>query len=314
MKITSVEASIFPFTTHYQPGIEREGLAIQLKSGCWEGEGESYYLEGYTPLTPRELLQQLPLLRKTLIGREISSELLSLSGLFAAWLGGLPSQLRFAVEMASLCLLAQPSASPVSQFLGGDPHREIAMTALFDAADPDLLEKIAWKVQRGIRCIKLKIARQEVKKDLTAIRSLCDAFGSTIKIRLDANRKWSISQAQEAFQGLSDLPIEYVEEPVKDWRISLQLASEAKIPLALDETISQQIDSTWQEATPLRAVIIKPFLLGSFEKAAQIARQAKSRKIEAVIGTSYESQQGRVFLNEFAKVYQSTKLAGSFEI
>lgn len=101
------------------------------------------------------------------------------------------------------------------------------------------------------RCLLApQVARlNSVKKDVAVLRAIRNAVGPDIRLRVDANRGWSLRQALDFVAAIQketkkEAPVnpEYIEEPLKEneatelaWETWAKLCN--GVPLALDESL-----------------------------------------------------------------------------
>ncbi|AHE98274.1 O-succinylbenzoic acid synthetase [Thioalkalivibrio paradoxus ARh 1] len=135
--------------------------------------------------------------------------------------------------------------------------------------------------------MKLKVGQRDPAEDRQRLRQILDAMPPTARIRLDANRAWSLEQAAAVCAGLDPERIEYVEEPLRPGRSYSGWHERIPIPFAWDETLREQSQPDLD--TPgLRAVVLKPMLTGLYRTQA-LVRQAQVRGIRPVLSGAYES-------------------------
>ena len=203
--------------------------------------------------------------------------------------------------MALLDLLLQtgplpsnlPDSLPINALLIAD-HR-----ALLDRVDQLLLQ--------GFSSIKIKVARQPIEKDITDIARVLSSIQGRASLRLDANRRWTLEQAQRFCRAVDPHGIEYLEEPTQDPADHTHLIKCTPIPLALDETLTE---TTWQQLNPqsFRAVILKPSVLGGFEKTARIIRWAQAHGKLAVISSAFQTSLAHRMYLFFAALHHLTEI------
>jgi len=71
---------------------------------------------------------------------------------------------------------------------------------------------------------------------------LLSVLGPGVAVRLDANRAWSLEEAEHFLRRMTDeeaAPVVFIEEPLKDWTQLPELAARTRVPLALDETLQE---------------------------------------------------------------------------
>jgi O-succinylbenzoate synthase len=138
--------------------------------------------------------------------------------------------------------------------------------------------------------VKLKIARQAVAKDI-ALFSALSALNNHLLIRCDANQSWSFSQAALFFTNINTQSIDYIEEPTASLSDNIKLAEHYQVQLALDETL-QQKQFQYQHHRCFKALILKPTLIGSFERLNYFIKMAKKFHLSVSISSSFESPLG----------------------
>jgi O-succinylbenzoate synthase len=149
----------------------------------------------------------------------------------------------------------------------------------------------------GIRCLKIKLGADD---PIDRVRAMAAAVpGATL--RVDANRSWPAAEVRDRLAALAALPIEYVEEPCHD--AHRLLAGPLPCKLALDESLVEL--STDDLASALRspalaAVILKPALLGGLSACLELAAQARTCGVAAVVSHALEGPIGTAACAELA--------------
>jgi O-succinylbenzoate synthase len=116
----------------------------------------------------------------------------------------------------------------------------------------------------GCNTVKIKVGL-DTSNDVKRIDAVIQAFReaeklSDLRIRLDANGRWNVSQAWEALSELEGAPIEYVEQPCQSVQELRELHRKINVPIALDESI--RIDGQHQIGDFADLAIIKVSPLG----------------------------------------------------
>ncbi|ABM02058.1 O-succinylbenzoate synthase [Psychromonas ingrahamii 37] len=138
--------------------------------------------------------------------------------------------------------------------------------------------------------VKLKIGRQSVAKDITLFSAL-SALNNNLLIRCDANQSWTFAQADLFFANINTQLIDYIEEPTASLSDNINLAERYEVQLALDETL-QQKQFQYQHHRCFKALILKPTLIGSFERLNYFIKTAKKFHLSVSISSSFESPLG----------------------
>ncbi|HEY5715259.1 MAG TPA: o-succinylbenzoate synthase [Psychromonas sp.] len=138
--------------------------------------------------------------------------------------------------------------------------------------------------------IKVKVARQKVTDDILLFNAL-SAINKNLLIRCDANQGWRFSQASLFFANINNQLIDFIEEPTASATDNIKLAKHYAIHLALDETL-QQSHFQYQHESCFKALILKPTLIGSFERLDYFIEIAKKQHLQVSISSSFESPLG----------------------
>lgn len=120
------------------------------------------------------------------------------------------------------------------------------------------------------------------------------------RLRLDANRSWSLEQAASFINNLDEQALqitEYLEEPVQQspqllqhWEV-LSEKTERRLAFAVDESLTEGIVSTKDLESckaPIKALVLKPSLQG-LEQTAAMAKWADEHGAVAVLSSAFES-------------------------
>ena len=150
----------------------------------------------------------------------------------------------------------------------------------------------------GFKAVKLKVGRSTIQQDIERVRLARKILGDEIALRLDANRAWEWDDAVKFAKAVQDFNIEYCEEPLLDSNKLEQLHLQTGMPLALDETL-------WYAPTPksdtpakhvslsgIRALILKPSILGGWNNTKMWIEHAQKNGIHCVLSSCFESGLG----------------------
>lgn len=282
----------------------RHGLLVRFQSEDGAvGWGEAAPLPGFSEESLDDVVAAAGSLKAEWEGREVLVESggdtvlqdLTLSDEY-------PPTLRFAIESAGVHLWAEGQGRSVADVLGS-PRETIALNAL--VADPlnKGEEKASALRDAGYEAVKIKVGRAPVDEEASCIRSLSQVLGDDVSLRLDANRAWSLDDALAFAESVSDVPVAYLEEPLKDPRELPSLVAQTSLPLALDET-TREIDLAELDAFSfVAAVVLKPALLGGITHAQRWAQRAQRNGALPVLSASYESGVGLRVLGALASTF-----------
>lgn len=147
--------------------------------------------------------------------------------------------------------------------------------------------------------VKLKVGRYNLKDELRMIKEICKK-SPNVKLILDSNCCWTREEALTMMKHLNKDNIEYIEDPCKNLDDVEYVAKETDMPIAFDELVRTCGISEWQDFHNLKAVLIKPSLIGNFRMCEIIFNQALMSQIKVVFSSAFESQLGNYNIKMFA--------------
>ncbi|KAK9837268.1 hypothetical protein WJX81_002656 [Elliptochloris bilobata] len=148
-------------------------------------------------------------------------------------------------------------------------------------------------VSAGFMTLKIKVARlSDPLEDAAAVAAVRAAVGPSIRLRADANRRWSLQEAIAFGRAAAASDLEYVEEPVRDPTDLPAFYAATGVATALDETLDALLAGAASgpaQGAGLAAVVVKPAVVGGFEVAAAVARWAARAGVRVVVSSAFES-------------------------
>jgi o-succinylbenzoate synthase len=290
--------------------VTRSGLILEVKNDSGSaGFGECAPLPGFSKETIDDATEQLKRLCFALVGANAPGNLDELSGGFENWLGehGLSPSARFAVESAVLSLAAVNANTSLSALLSSDSAASLPVNALLRGDRDFVIKQAKRSLADGFKTFKLKVGHGDLRDDIGLTASVREIIGENCGLRLDANRQWDVRQAIDFWNAVDTLGIEYIEEPVADHAALVKdltkvglpaLVSMMLPPTALDESIVDLDPDTFVPPPGVKAIILKPTLLG-LERAMRWARKAIRAGLTPVVTSSYETSVGLSTLARF---------------
>lgn len=152
--------------------------------------------------------------------------------------------------------------------------------------------------------VKVKVGGNgSIAEQAARVRAIADQAASSLRLRLDANQCWSLSQAVEFAAALGkDVlgVIDYIEEPLRDASQLPAFYDQTGMRYALDETLAAMArpaaapgpaDAAFEAAIKskgLAALVLKPTLLGGFARCLALHSRAPAGT-EAVTSAAFES-------------------------
>jgi len=281
----------------------RTGLILRLHDendgtsvGDNYGEGEIAPLPGMHPETLSEAENQI-------------GDYLSGNSLPATCSAALFGSVNFGLDMALRTMFQSPNVSKFHSFketAGNDPKPskfdftgQIFPVNGLAVGSGTVLEMECEELRNGgFKAVKLKVGQLTILQDIERVRLARKILGDEIALRLDANRAWEWEDALKFAEAVQDFNIEYCEEPLLDNNKLEQLHLQTGMPLALDETL-------WYAPTPksdapakhvslsgIRALILKPSILGGWNNTKMWIEHAQKYGIHCVLSSCFESGLG----------------------
>lgn len=261
----------------------RDGWIVELRDGDAVGRGEIAPLPGFSPEDAEQAGQQARRHIADWLREEEMAAALSGSSVY-------PS-VAFGLSMALL------------ELSGALPQIGNFDSALLAGADPEyLVERLAQISgdDKGNKLAKVKIGIAAPESEGEYISCLLSRIPE-LRLRLDANRRWSLQQAQQFAGAIAPRyrdRIRFLEEPCENPRDSLDFARATGIAVAWDERVREP-GFTVKADPGVAAVIIKPTLVGAVGRCIDLIQQAHRQGMTAVISSSLESSFG---LNQLARL------------
>ena len=211
------------------------------------------------------------------------------------WVLPLPTFVRFGIETALLDLKGKASGCSAVELLGGKPL-PLPVNALITTELPqEAAAKAREAVALGFTSLKLKVALGSIEQDEALVSSVRQAVGPKVKLRIDPNQEWSVSQAIDSIHRLAPYGLEYVEQPVLAEDIAglnaVRMAS--SVLIAADEALGSIDDlERLVEEGAVDLFIVKAGRLGGVEAAKEVMRLAEKAGKPVVVTSSLESGVG----------------------
>jgi L-alanine-DL-glutamate epimerase-like enolase superfamily enzyme len=273
------------------------------------GLGEGSPLPGYSPDSMKEVSDELERLVDAPVDvNPLTSPLELLVDAFAAHPLEHPAS-RFALETALLDWLGHTRGEPLHHVLGGNVERQpIPIADLVLEADPASWPACAdTLLADGATHLKLK-AGVALDAEVRALQTIRRAH-PTLPLRLDANRRIPLEALHRHAESLEALELELFEEPVApaDWAAALDLP----LPFALDESLrDEELSRRLLGSGAIRAVVIKPMVLGGLRASFEVAEQAAAHDAQYVVSHTFDGPIARAATAELALTLQTELAAG----
>ena len=171
----------------------------------------------------------------------------------------------------------------------------------------EMLQRMKEKLEKGFRCVKLKIGAIDFDKELDLIKRIRDRYSfHEVELRVDANGAFEFDEALYKLELLSQYNIHSIEQPIKkgQWAFMAELCRESPLPIALDEELIGVNDPEMKRhmlnVIKPRYIILKPSLHGGMTGCREWIDTAKDMGIGSWITSALESNIGLNAIAQFA--------------
>ncbi|MCF6341235.1 MAG: o-succinylbenzoate synthase [Bacteroidales bacterium] len=181
-----------------------------------------------------------------------------------------------------------------------DGKLTIPINGLIWMGDVDFMRRqIAEKIEKGFRCIKLKIGAINFEEELRLLKSIRKDFNEDeLELRVDANGGFSPDGAMEKLYRLAELQVHSIEQPIRQnqWEAMARLCETTPVPIALDEELigirfKEELQKMLTSIRP-QYIILKPGLLGGLSISEMFIREAEKQNIGWWVTSALESNVG----------------------
>lgn len=170
----------------------------------------------------------------------------------------------------------------------------IAVNATMPAVSPDEVPAILARFG-DCHTVKVKVAEtgQTLDDDIARVRTVREAVGSDVRLRLDANGAWSVDEAELAIERLAQFDLEYVEQPCATVTELLMLREHIAgmgVHIAADESVRRASDPlAVARAGAADILVLKAAPLGGIRRALALIAEAE---LPAVISSALDTSVG----------------------
>lgn len=171
----------------------------------------------------------------------------------------------------------------------------------------EMLQRMEEKLEKGFRCVKLKIGAIDFDQELDLVKRIRNRFSfHEVELRLDANGAFPYEEALYKLELLSQYAIHSIEQPIKaqQWALMAELCRESPLPIALDEELIGVNDPEMKHhmlnIIKPRYIILKPSLHGGMQGCREWIKTARDMGIGSWITSALESNIGLNAIAQFA--------------
>jgi L-alanine-DL-glutamate epimerase-like enolase superfamily enzyme len=255
-------------------------VIVAISDGTITGVGEAspsrFY--GETTETVIEYLERMrPAVEAAAHESELMAELTSRGGT------GNPAA-RASLEIAAHDMMGKRCGVPLYGHFGLDREATPLTTMSIGLDEPAVMLERALEAE-GFPILKVKVDRET---DLAIVEKIKEATGA--RITVDVNCGWTREEAVEKLPELERIGIELLEQPVAadDIEGLAYVRERTGVPVYADESCPTSADVP-RVADAVDGIVIKLMKCGGLVEAVKMARMARERDLETLIGCMMET-------------------------
>ncbi len=265
-------------------------LELQADDGT-RGYGEGSASPRIVGDTPETVVRTLRTLAPLVIGSDVFSieatieRILKVKG---------SSSAKAAVDMALHDLWGRAVGRPLYRLLGGYRDRIETDITIGIKRPPEMAASAERAVKQGFKILKIKVGTG-VNEDVERVRRVRETVGGKIRLRVDANQAWSVSEAVQAIRRIEKFHPEFVEQPVRaeDLKGLARVTREVEVLVMADESMHTPADAlrivNEKSADLLNIKLMKS---SGIHEAGKIAAIADAAGMHCMVGCMAESNVG----------------------
>ena len=197
-----------------------------------------------------------------------------------------------AFDVAVHDALAKSRHQPLWALLGEKRREKIdSLWPTSSGTAEDDLEIIQPRLAQGFRTFMLKMGSRPVNKDVERVIEVTKILPEDVKIMVDANQGWEIEEAMHFVEGLTDVPLVLIEQPVvaDDHEGLKKLSIISRIPISVDESLQTVEDARRIASGRIASVFsIKVSKNGGLRAGLEIGRIAKEQGLLVMMNSMLE--------------------------
>ncbi|MDP6211046.1 MAG: enolase C-terminal domain-like protein [SAR324 cluster bacterium] len=197
-----------------------------------------------------------------------------------------------AFDVAVHDALAKSRHQPLWALLGEKRREKIdSLWPTSSGTAEDDLEIIQPRLAQGFRTFMLKMGSRPVDKDIERVIEVTRVLPEDVKIMVDANQGWEIEEAMTFVEGITDVPLVLIEQPVvaDDHEGLKKISKISRIPVSVDESLQTVEDARRIALGEIASVFsIKVSKNGGLRAGLEIGRVAKEQGILVMMNSMLE--------------------------
>jgi L-alanine-DL-glutamate epimerase-like enolase superfamily enzyme len=189
---------------------------------------------------------------------------------------GLPlaGRASIAVDLALHDLVGRLAGLPAETLWGGPVRSRIDLVRMVGIKEPELLvDAVRPLYDTGVRAFKLKVG-DGVERDIDRVRRVRREFGESLTLMIDANGAYDRENALALCQGLGELDVHCVEQPLpyRDLSGMAELRAKSPVRIMADQMVESAADVVRvAQAGAADIVSLKLTKMGSVAECVRVA-------------------------------------------
>ena len=228
-------------------------------------------------------------------------------------IGWYSATVRFGIESAVVDWFAKKNGQQAAAIFNENYRELISINGLINLMDADWEVALERLISEGYRAIKVKVGRSDVTKEAEQVKHIINQLPDDVLLRLDVNRHWTLEDAYRFTKFIDADKIEYVEEPLQDLHKLSEFYRRCGLPLAMDEALQVVPLAQIAEIPGIKALILKPSVLGGLRKTLTWAAFAEAIGCYSVLSSSVESGVGLAMLAHLAAAIEDKDIPAGLD-
>lgn len=197
-----------------------------------------------------------------------------------------------AINMALFDILGKANDTPVYQLIGSLQHERLPL--LLGISSLGLAQSIVAieaLVSKGVTTVMLKMGEMPIADEIKRFIGIREHFGNNIKLVVDANQGWDLSETLEFIDGIKGYHLDLLEQPIERHNLSglKKICEHLTCSLSADESLVEAEDA----AVLIREQVVDVFSIkvsknGGLDKSKLIAQMAAGSGYKCLMNSMLE--------------------------
>lgn len=197
-----------------------------------------------------------------------------------------------AIDIALHDIKGKVMNAPLYRVLGGNSNNFETDITIGISSPSEMAKEAKERIDQGFKVLKIK-AGLNPEQDIEAIKLIRQSIGNDIRLRMDANQGWTVSQSVKVMKAVERYGVEAVEQPLPCWDIEGMKSIRDKVDIMVmaDETVFSPNDAIKIVKNNYADIInIKLMKSGGIYAGEKINAISESAGIRCMVGCMLESK------------------------